>query len=243
MRQTNRQLLARVSRPLLKKFNGAVGRACLRRDAYLDRVFRHEAEALKNEIPERNSDEVRAYLQDKLQLWERVPVNFSLSAATIEAVNSACEELNVIRDCFVNRILFLLTANVETCEVITGIPIREHLAEILGQHDRDFIYAPLWGGGLDAISEIVNSDPFWALRNIIEDLRTQGDELVEDLHACVILPEMFSNKPSGVIALNCYLPSDYAAPSDSLKQLMWDEIVGEPSRKEPDHNRLEMEQK
>jgi hypothetical protein len=156
---------------------------------YLDHVFAHEAKVLKDEIPCPNSPEARNYLQSRLEeLDDRVPVNFSLSPATIEAVNRACEELNVIRDCFINRVLFLLFADINRCEAITGIELRKCLRDILGDHDRDYLYAPLLGGGLRAVSEIVSSDPFWALRHVIDDFREQGHESVRPLHACLILP-------------------------------------------------------
>jgi hypothetical protein len=229
MTRPNRQLLAKVWRPLLTEFSDITERACLRRDAYLDHVLAHEAKVLKEEIPCRNSPAARAYLQSKLEDLDRSPVNFSLSPATIEAVNRACKDLNVIRDCFINRVLFLLLADMNTCEAVTGITFHDHLPDILGDNDRDFLYAPLWGGGLRAVSEIVSSDPFWALRNVIDYFREQEDEFVEPLHACLITPESFLKKPPGVIALNCYLPderiSDSPASKRSVQSLL--ELLGE----------------
>ncbi len=217
--RSNGQLLAKVWKPVLRQFSSMIERACLRRDAYLDQVFAHEAKALKDEIPRPNSLKARAYLQGKLDdLDDRVPVNFSLSPATIEAVNRACEELNVIRDCFINRVLFLLSADTKKCEAVTRIEFLEYVGDILGEHDRDFLYAPLWGGGLSAVSEIVTSDPFWALRNVIDHFREQGDESVEPLHACLILPELFRDKPLGAITLNCYLPDEYVPDSPAAKK-------------------------
>ena len=205
----NGQLLAKVSRPVLRKFRTKIESACLRRDAYLDHVFAHEAKALKDEIPCPNSPEARAYLQRRLEELDRIPVNFSLSPATIEAVNRACKELNVIRDCFINRVLFLLSADMKTCEAVVGIKFLKYLGDILGEHDRDFLYAPLFGGGLDAVSEIVSSDPFWAVRNAMDHAREEWHEEVEPLHACVILPALFRNEPLRAVALNCYLPDEY----------------------------------
>ena len=146
MESTTRQLQAKVWEPLFRKFSDAVDRACLRRDAYLDHAFANEAMALKEEIPCRNSPEARVFLQRNLEDLDRTPVNFSLSPATIEAINRTCEELNVIRDCFINRVLFLLIADTRTCECITGIELDKYLPEILGDNDRDYLYAPLWEG-------------------------------------------------------------------------------------------------
>lgn len=207
MEEGNRQLLSRVWRPLNRAFTSKIERACLRRDAYLDHVFAHEAGVLKDEIPGPNSPEARTWLQGKLEELDRLAVNFSLSPATIEAVNRACDELNVIRDCFINRVLFLLIADVDICETVIRVNFHEYLGDILGDHERDYLYAPLWGGGLHAVSEIVGADPFRALRNIIDHFRRK-DESLAPLHACVIWPEMFPKNPLGVSALNCYLPDE-----------------------------------
>ncbi len=159
MADGNRQFLAKVWQPLFRGFSRTIERACLRRDAYLDHVFAHEAKALKQEIPCRNSPAARTYLQNELEKLDRVSVNFSLSPTTIDSVNRVCEELNVVRDCFINRVLFLLVADMNTGEAITSIELRRDLPDFLAGHDRDFIYAPLWGGSLRAVSEIVRSDP------------------------------------------------------------------------------------
>ena len=232
MQSNTVQLQARVWRPLLKKCSTAMDRACLRRDAYLDHVFAHEAWALKKELPGPNSKESRNYLQRQLEDLDRVPVNFSLSPASVAAVNDACKELNIIRDCFINRVLFLLAADIRTCEVVAGFDFHADLPEILGDHERDYIYAPLWGGGLYAVSEIVNSDPFRGLRNVIEHYRQQGDERASPLHACLILPGLFSRTPQELLALNCYLPDQYVPGTPAAKdsgELLVD-LLGEPSR-------------
>lgn len=225
----SRQILSRIWRPLLKRFGEMIDRACLRRDAYLDKVLSHEARMLEEEVPCRNSPLARAYLQRTLEALDRVPVNFSLTPATIDAVNRACEGRNVIRDCFVNRVLFLLLAKVDALEVITGLRFREDLGEILGDNDRHYLYAPLWNGGLRAVFEVVSSDPFWALRNLISWYRSQGHEDAELLHACLILPELFPNKPAGVLALNCHLPDAFipgtAAANRAHQEL--EELLGQ----------------
>ena len=246
---SNRQLLARVWRPLLREFGNAIERACLRRDAYLDHVFAHEAKLLREEIPGPNSSEARVYLQSQLEELERVPVNFSLSPATIEAVNRACGELNVIRDCFINRVLFLLVApgvvGADTLELMTGIELREYLPDILDEHNEDYLYAPLWDGGLSAISEIVRADPFQALRNTIDHLRERGEESVTPLHAWRISPGMFSKKPPGVVALNCYLPDEWIPDSAASKRALQElcEILGVAKNRNPSDLKPENERK
>jgi len=96
------------------------------------------------------------------------PVTFALSQATIDSVNRGCEELNANRDCFINRVLFLLVAGTAQVEAITGIPLSENMGDHLSNNDRDFLYQDVWDGSLLAISAIVTSDPFRGWRNVIE---------------------------------------------------------------------------
>jgi hypothetical protein len=233
MKKSRQQLLAKVWRPVWGRFNSVLRASCLRRDAYLDHVFADEAKALKAEIPRPNSSDARAFLQSKLEDLDRVAVNFSLSPGTVEAVNRACEEMNVVRDCFINRVLFLLSADPKTCERVAGIEFLKDRGDILGDHERDFLYAPLWGGGLNAVSEIVNSDPFWALRNVIEHARDEWQEEVEPLHACVILPSLFQNEPLGAVALNCYLPDEYVPGTPAAREADDLLVLREPMDESP----------
>lgn len=224
-----KQLLVRVWRPLLEKFNQTAERACLRRDAYLNHILAHEARRLKEEIPHPNSDVAHAYLKRAVEGLDRTPVNFSLDPATIDLMNNACKELNVVRDCFVHRVLFLLTADVKKCEAAIGIPIQDLLPEVLWAHpERDYVYAPLWAGSMHAIAEIVEADPFWAIRNFIDHLRETEDPIEPLLHARPIVPWSFSKQPPEAIALNCYIPDELVPDSPASKQSL-EFLLGEPT--------------
>ena len=207
-----------------------IDRACLRRDAYLDRVLAHESKKLREEIPSPNSPEARRFLQEQLQSLDRVPVNLSLSPSTIESVNETCKDLNLVRDCFINRVLFfLVVADLRNFERFLEVDLSDYLPDMLSDLDREALYAPLWNGGLKAIAEIVNGDPFWTLRNAIEWAREQDEDLLlEPLHACVIVPSMFPKKVPGVMALNCYLPDEYVPGTRAAEQPRptVDEILG-----------------
>lgn len=212
-----KQLISRIWRPLFERFNRQVEDACLRRDAYLDRVLSFEAAALLQELPSPNSPEARAYLQSQLDQLDRVPVNFSLSASTVEAINRACKERNVIRDCLMNRVIFLLVADANTYQRVLSVEMDKMIPEILESQGREAIYAPVWDGGLRAIAEIVNGDAFYALRSVIAHCREECATWIEPLHACRIIPEMFSKRPQGVLALNCYW-ADECIPGSAAKQ-------------------------
>lgn len=228
------QLSTKTWRPLMDEFTGLVESACLRRDAYLDKVFAHEARKLKDEIQHPNSPEAREYLQRKLDELERVPLNLALSRGTIDSMNRACEDLNMVRDCFINRILFLLVAPTAQLEVITGIPLMEILGDLLGENQRDFLYQEVWDGSLRSISVIVTEDPFRAWRNVIEYERDQKRDSTP-LHSCIIIPELFKNKPSGAWALNCYLPDELipGSPAAGRAAQSLADLFGDPVPKNP----------
>ncbi len=228
------QLLAKVWEPVLDALDKLIDRDCLKRDAYLDHVFAHEAARLSGEIPAPNSAEARRYIQRCLKDLEPKPVTFALSQTTIESVSCACQSLNIVRDCFINRILYLLVAPTAQLEAITGIPLMEILGDLLDKNQRDFLYQEVWDGSLRSISAIVTEDPFRAWRNVIEYEREQKRESTP-LHSCLIIPELFKNKPSGAWALNCYLPDELipGSPAAGRAAQSLADLFGDPVPKNP----------
>lgn len=106
-----KKILVSVWTHLIALLNKKVDKACLNRDAYLDHVLRHEANKLIPEIEIPNSPEARAHLSQHLALLERKPVSFTLSPETIAAIDTNCQAKNIPRDCFINRVLFMLVVD------------------------------------------------------------------------------------------------------------------------------------
>ena len=229
------QLLAKVWEPIIESLDTLLERACLKRDAFLDHVFAHEAARLPVEIPAPNSAEARRYLQRCLRNLEpKQPVTFALSHTTIESVNRACESLNIIRDCFINRVLFLLVADLDRLEMVTDIELRSNLGDFLSENDRDFLYQDVWDGSLRSVSDIVTSDPFRAWRNVIDYEREQKRDSTP-LHACVISPGLFKSQPPGAYALNCYLPDESVpgTPANERGKQSLEDLFGDLTPKYP----------
>lgn len=205
-----KKILVNVYKPLRAKLNERVDTACLQRDAYLDRVLSHEASVLEKELPAPNSSDARAHLAAHLGLLDRTQMNLALHPETVEAINTACENCNVPRDAFINRVLlFLVTPNKQLFERMLGIDISwYYVNRVLFELNHEPPLTP-WHleGSLSVIEDMVNEDPFWAIRACIEAARKEEDYLYDSLHAALITKDFFRNVPSS-LGFNCYLPDE-----------------------------------
>lgn len=236
-----KKILVNVYKPLRAKLNERVDAACLQRDAYLDRILSNEAGLLEKELPAPNSSDARAHLSAHLGLLDRTQVNLALHPETVEAINTACENRNVPRDAFINRVLLcLVTPNKKLFERMLGIDISWYYVNrvLFNSHHEPPLTPWHLDGSLSVIEDMVNEDPFWAIRACIEAARKEEDCLYDSLHAAIITKDFFRNVPSS-LGFNCYLPDELIeghpaqiAAQKELESLFegWDEdSTGGPS--------------
>lgn len=170
------KILVSVWEPLIGLLNKKVKTACLKRDEYLDRVLRHEAKILKNEVNDRNSDDAKAHIAKHLGMLRRKPVNLNLSVETVQAITEACEHVNVPRDAFINRvILFLVVGKPFFMRLLDGIDWE--WAERKVVEDYYNYFTPILDSALPAIQDIVMSDPFQFYRACIEITNDDGGDV------------------------------------------------------------------
>ncbi len=81
----------------------------IKRDRYLNDLLRTEIEELAREVTFRNSDAVRARMQEK-KLPDRVKLTIELDVEVVDRIDAVLTEKNIPRDAFINRILFFLVA-------------------------------------------------------------------------------------------------------------------------------------
>lgn len=105
------KILVKVHEPLIAIMQHKMEAACLKRDAYLDKALRIEAEYLRKEIATSNSDKAKNYIAAQLGDLKLKPLNLLLSTETVDLINEVCKEKNVPRDAFMNRFFLLLIAN------------------------------------------------------------------------------------------------------------------------------------
>ncbi|MES2299384.1 MAG: hypothetical protein V4582_20265 [Pseudomonadota bacterium] len=81
----------------------------IKRDAYLNDLFKREIENLATEVTFRNSDMVRETIQQR-RLPNRVKLTLELDESVVERIDWVLQDKNIARDSFVNRVLFFLVA-------------------------------------------------------------------------------------------------------------------------------------
>lgn len=97
-----------VYRHLLSDLRQLTEDACLRRDSYLEKILENEIEILRAQKG-RNTDLVRKYVYGSLRELDCQAVTITLSKELINTINEVCDEKNIHKDCFFNRILLLIT--------------------------------------------------------------------------------------------------------------------------------------
>jgi hypothetical protein len=159
-----RKISVQMWEPLLHKFNELCSKACLNRDAYFDLVLADEAPMLLSELAGRqNSPAARKYVKRcLLELQNLRPVSFSLRRSTAEAVDQACDEANVWRDVFINRITYLLVVRTSSLEWQWDIEFKHYRNAIF--EDGWEIKRLLLGPRLIAIADFLSDDPFAGMR-------------------------------------------------------------------------------
>lgn len=198
------RVLINVWEMLVDAIDRRMEQACLKRDAFLDHVLRHEAQQLRFEIPEANSDRAYTYICQELNQLRRKPMNLQLSGETVSLINDVCTRNNIPIDAFIHRVLFLLLAGQKTIEKL--IPddwnwAREKLIEC----DSEYLYESFKNSTLLVISETVKSDPFWYPRRCLEILRDQDPD-TPTLYSAVFGKYSLMPTITNAIGFNCYFP-------------------------------------
>lgn len=105
------KIMVSLVAPLIERLNKKIEAVGLRRDAYLSRLLEVELNRLDSELGEmRNSDAAKKYLWAELQKLPRLSVSIALSKSVIEKLGTVCAKHNIDRDCLINRIIFILSA-------------------------------------------------------------------------------------------------------------------------------------
>jgi len=227
-----RQLLTRIWVRTERKLSSLIEQAALKRDAYLDRVLAHEAEALLREIPEANSRLAHDFLKRKIRelptsdeadKHERIKkTNLTVSQRTFELIDAACTERNIPRDCFINRVILMLVGGRGFYAQL--LEDNEFDSYVLGPDSREEFYGGFHLSSIEAIDSVVNDDPFRGIRYLIECANQQKADKIKPLLAIPVGPWMFkiSPPPEALYGLNCWLPDDYIPGTEAYRQKQGD---------------------
>jgi len=170
--KTPPKITVQIWRPVIDRLNKKIEAACLRRDAYLNRVLEVELPWLDSEVSIANSERAQKFLAEQLDTLDRKIVSLALRPDLVEKLNEICRRKRIGRDTFFNRLFLLLAAQPKLIDRIffSGDDWRTEVwAEC--KHDGPFfqnVFYPLE-------AEI---DPFWPLRTSLQLYaeRTGGED-------------------------------------------------------------------
>jgi hypothetical protein len=214
------KVLVNVYKPLVDIVKLRFDKACLKRDAYLDKALRIEAGFLRDEVPMPNSEMAKKFIVDNLkQLKPKQPLNLLLSKETAELLNDVCDKKNIPRDAFINRFLLLLTASDSVLKALFSDEAEAVLLEggdFYGPEEVFYIRSNV----IDTIEEFVSTTPFFWLRAGFENSYTTLSCYPFKRNALCSLPDEYDLlKTSNALGFNVFM---------SGEDIKIDELLQEP---------------
>ena len=107
MKQT--KITVKIHTPLLASFNRDIDRLFIKRDAFLNQVLAVETQYLAEELAgKRLSPKAKRFIAGELKRLGTTTVNIVVDQEVADELNAAVEQTNIVRDAFINRLLWLL---------------------------------------------------------------------------------------------------------------------------------------
>lgn len=211
-----RKITVQLWTPLLKKLNELCAAACLNRDAYLDVVFANEASMLVSELEgKQNSAPAKAFIKQCFaELKDFQQVSFTFTTETADALSLACDQVNVWRDAFVNRVIYFLVAKSSAIENQFDFKFEDHRDAIFD--DGWEIKALLLSPRLVAIRHFIADDPFLAIRSALRSQYPDYGGRLHDLH--LGNPILDTPKGRGLAGFTVYLEDKHVPGTQENEQ-------------------------
>lgn len=227
------KISVQIWRPLLAKFDTKVEAACLRRDAFLNRVLQVELEYLDAEVCLPNSAASQAYVSAKLEPLDRKVVSLALHPDVIARLNEICLRKRIVRDAFFNRLFFLLAADPKVIDTLLfgdadwradlWIELKNDADNFQsGFYPLESVIAPFWAirAGLEmyaereALTEYVepSSGKVIQVKNGLGDVVTPPDSVYT-----ILFDKKLRGLDLDLLGLNCYVP-DWMVPGQTAQQ-------------------------
>lgn len=220
----------RIWAPILKKLEGKFDDACIRRDAYLAKVFAREVEYLAQEITVPNSPASYDHIASLHREARFSLISIALPRTLTDRINEVCKQKNVVRDAFFNRVLLLLAIDPKQLDrlmfpTLDQSWVEEFIREI-GPNDS------CWFEYLQPLRAEI--DPFDSIRCVlkwVEDGESQAspdvrllagkideDELPDRLYTIVFKGRSSGESGVDMALFNCHLPAHLVPGSDAEKR-------------------------
>lgn len=168
------KISVKIWRPIIDKLDKKIEAACLRRDAYLNKVLEVELNWLDEEISIPNSQASYDYVLGQLDQLDRKLISLALSPELTARLNEICSRKRIVRDAFFNRLFLLLAASPENIDkLLFGNIDHDWRTEVWSENKHN---GPFFQNGFYPLEPTV--DPFWAIRDGLE--MCAKDEELED---------------------------------------------------------------
>ncbi|MDF2457755.1 MAG: hypothetical protein K0S79_171 [Nitrospira sp.] len=183
---------------LLERFDTSL-RQIIKRDAFLNQLLSQEVPVLRAELHgKRNSDAARKHIGRELRKMKPVTINVVLDKETADELNLVVDETNLVRDSFVNFLLYCL-------QPMPGFYRWFELPEFCSPSEFKEWLQPTPVSPMQTIHEIF-SDPFYYLRAAVTERCSTG------LYALELPPRMHG--------LACYLPDESVPATGAHKRML-----------------------
>jgi hypothetical protein len=173
MAADTRKISTKIWRPVVDKLTRKLEKACLRRDAFLERVLEVELPYLDEEVVIPNEEVARRFVAERLDQLDRKLVSLSLPSELVSRLDELCERKRIVRDAFFNRLFFLLAAPRPVIDRIFFLTVPDWRTEVWSERKHE---GPFFQNVFYPLEPDV--DPFWPIRTGLELLSDDSD-LVE----------------------------------------------------------------
>lgn len=210
------KISTKVWRKVMVSFDKKLSLACLRRDAFLNRLLETELPELDDEIPLANSVDAQQFVIEHLNSLDWKPVSLALRSDLVEKLNDICARKRIVRDAFFNRLFFLLSVPPKVIDLLFFNDDANWRTEVWIEYRND---GPAFNNTFYPLEPEIN--PFWAIR---EGLALEDRE--EHFYAITFDDKNF--KDADLYGLNCYLPDDRIPDHPAyLKPKSLDDLLSE----------------
>ena len=178
-------------------------------------------EELENEKAAPNSPEAKVCIAKHFARLNCRSLSLNLSVETIGKLNRLCEEKNMVRDAFINRVLLCLVAKPKILEIL--FPIEEYRSDVFEYWDQPG-HTHLWQP-LDTMGQLV-TEPFSFIRECLARAREEQDDSACTFYQAHIPDGFFGEKVKGTLGLNVFLP-DILVPGHPAERELLDDLMAD----------------
>lgn len=160
------KITAKIYSNLLEHFDKEIAGAHLKRDAFLNAVINHEVQYLEQDLKGiKLSNAARKHISGSLKRLGTKTVNIKVHKHTADELNRVVRNTNIVRDAFLNRLIYLLLA---TPKLLTALKLPSYI-----EHPSLSSAQGMPVGPLSALSEVLG-DPLFYLRIAHERIHGVG---------------------------------------------------------------------